>query len=85
LQEFYGTVEWSVKAVFAHYMGWFSGNPSELHPLPPKEEAALLVDLAGGHEKVSIFYGQKIQNIRKLLFLFKKRIFVNSYGKKKFF
>ena len=33
LQEFYGTVEWSVKAVFSHYMGWFSGKASELHPL----------------------------------------------------
>ena len=26
LQEFYGTVEWSIKAVFANYMGWFSGK-----------------------------------------------------------
>ena len=36
LQQFYGTVEWSCKAVFNQYMGWFSGKPSELHPLPPK-------------------------------------------------
>ena len=26
LIEFYGTVEWSVKAVFCNYMGWFSGK-----------------------------------------------------------
>ena len=26
LMEFYGTVEWSVKAVFCNYMGWFSGR-----------------------------------------------------------
>ena len=26
LIEFYGTVEWSVKAVFCNYMGWFSGE-----------------------------------------------------------
>ena len=26
LQEFYGTVEWSVRAIFEHYMGWFSGE-----------------------------------------------------------
>ena len=26
LQEFYGTVEWSVRAVFTNYIGWFSGK-----------------------------------------------------------
>ena len=36
LQEFYGTVEWSSKAIFNQYMGWFSGSATELHPLPPK-------------------------------------------------
>lgn len=48
LQEFYGTVEWSVKAVFCNYMGWFSGKASELHPLERKEQSKALVDLAGG-------------------------------------
>ena len=43
LIEYYGTVEWSVKAVFTNYMGWFSGKASELHPLPYKEEALLMV------------------------------------------
>lgn len=52
LIEYYGTVEWSVKAVFTNYMGWYSGKASELHPLPYKEEAALLVDLAGGPDKM---------------------------------
>ena len=28
LIEYYGTVEWSVKAVFCNYMGWFSGTCS---------------------------------------------------------
>ena len=35
LREFYGTVEWSSKAVFGHYLGWYSGKASELHPLHP--------------------------------------------------
>ena len=30
LYEFYGTVRWSVKSIFNGYLGWFSGNPSEL-------------------------------------------------------
>ena len=50
LQEFYGTVEWSVKAVFCNYMGWYSGKASELHPLPPKIQSRCLVDLAGTEE-----------------------------------
>ena len=29
LIEYYGTVEWSVKAVFCNYMGWFSGTFSQ--------------------------------------------------------
>ena len=32
LYEFYGTVRWSVKSIFNGYLGWFSGNPSELDP-----------------------------------------------------
>ena len=52
LQEFYGTVEWSVRAVFTHYMGWFSGKASELHPLAPRDAAEKLIDLGGGPHKV---------------------------------
>ena len=52
LQEFYGTVEWSVKAVFCNYMGWFSGKASELHPLPPSEQSKCLIDLAGSEGNV---------------------------------
>jgi alkyl sulfatase BDS1-like metallo-beta-lactamase superfamily hydrolase len=33
LQEFYGTVEWSVRAIYAEFAGWFDGNPSKLFPL----------------------------------------------------
>ena len=29
LQEFYGTVRWSVKSIFNGYLGWVSGNISE--------------------------------------------------------
>ena len=52
LQEFYGTVEWSVRGIFTTYLGWFSGNPAELHSLNPKAEAARMVQLAGGVEKL---------------------------------
>ena len=37
LQEFYGTVAWSVRAIYADYAGWFDGNPAKLFPLAEGE------------------------------------------------
>jgi alkyl sulfatase BDS1-like metallo-beta-lactamase superfamily hydrolase len=34
LQEFYGTVAWSVRAIYAEYAGWFDGNPTKLSRCP---------------------------------------------------
>ncbi|TNE49072.1 MAG: MBL fold metallo-hydrolase [Deltaproteobacteria bacterium] len=48
LQEFYGTVAWSVRSVFAGYLGWFSGNATDLNPLPRSERAQRTMALAGG-------------------------------------
>ena len=50
LFEFYGTVRWSVKSIFNGYLGWFSGNPSELDPLTRRERALKISALAGGNE-----------------------------------
>tara|TARA_Y100001947_G_scaffold24644_1_gene18277 strand:- start:1539 stop:3218 length:1680 start_codon:yes stop_codon:yes gene_type:complete len=47
LKEFYGTVRWSVKSIFNGYLGWFSGNPSELDPLSREEKAKRILNLAG--------------------------------------
>ena len=52
LYEFYGTVRWSVKSIFNGYLGWFSGNPSELDPLSRKEKAIRISSLAGGNDKL---------------------------------
>ncbi len=52
LQEFYGSPAWSAKNVFSGYLGWFDGNPSSLKPLPKKEEASNIINLAGGWEKL---------------------------------
>lgn len=48
LQPLYGTVPWAVRAIFTHYMGWFSGAPEELSQLSTYEKAEALQDLAGG-------------------------------------
>ena len=52
LQEFYGTVEWSVRAIYADYAGWFDGNPTKLFPLPETDRAVKIVALAGGADHV---------------------------------
>ena len=52
LQEFYGTVAWSVRAIYADYAGWFDGNPAKLFPLPEKDRAARVIELTGGREQV---------------------------------
>ncbi|MEO1019361.1 MAG: alkyl/aryl-sulfatase [Pseudomonadota bacterium] len=47
LQEFYGKVEWAVRAYFAGTMGWFDGRASHLFPLRPSDEAKRMATLAG--------------------------------------
>jgi alkyl sulfatase BDS1-like metallo-beta-lactamase superfamily hydrolase len=42
LREWYGTVAWSVRAIFAGKLGWFGGNPAELFQLEPNVVAARL-------------------------------------------
>ena len=50
LGEYYGNVEWGVRAIFQGYLGWFDGNPSNLFPLSPAAEAGRVAELAGGAE-----------------------------------
>jgi alkyl sulfatase BDS1-like metallo-beta-lactamase superfamily hydrolase len=52
LQEFYGTVAWSVRAIYTDYLGWFDGNAAHLFPLPERERATNIVALAGGAGRV---------------------------------
>lgn len=52
LQEFYGSVAWSVRAIYADRVGWFDGNATRLFPLPERERAAKIIDLAGGADQV---------------------------------
>jgi alkyl sulfatase BDS1-like metallo-beta-lactamase superfamily hydrolase len=52
LQEFYGSVEWTVRGIYADRVGWFDGNATNLVPLPEKDRAAKLVALIGGPDRV---------------------------------
>ncbi|MDI3282947.1 alkyl sulfatase dimerization domain-containing protein [Polyangium sp. 15x6] len=49
---YYGTVSHNVKAVYDRYMGWFDGNPTNLHPLPPERSSSKYVELMGGAARV---------------------------------
>lgn len=45
---YYGTMRHNSRAVYQRYMGWYDGNPSNLNPLPPEEEAVRYVRAMGG-------------------------------------
>ncbi|WP_304186358.1 alkyl sulfatase dimerization domain-containing protein, partial [Phenylobacterium aquaticum] len=45
---YYGTLSHNTKAVYQRYLGWFDGNPANLHKHPPVEAGQRYVDLAGG-------------------------------------
>lgn len=45
---YYGTVSHNSKAQYQLYFGYFDGNPANLNPLPPEQEAVKFVEYAGG-------------------------------------
>lgn len=49
-RSYYGTLNHNAKAVYQRYLGWFDGNPANLHKHPPVEAGRRYVDLAGGPE-----------------------------------
>ncbi|XP_058515375.1 linear primary-alkylsulfatase-like [Ochotona princeps] len=62
LQPFYGTVPWAVKAIFTHYMGWFSGNPEDLAVASTQEKAETFLSLAGN---VQNLLAHALKNLRE--------------------
>lgn len=53
LGEFYGAIPWAVRSIYAYKLGWFDGNPTNLVPLTPPEEAERMAALAGGRRQLS--------------------------------
>jgi len=49
---YYGSVNHCVKAIYVYYLGWFDGNPANLHPLPPVATAKKTVEYMGGADAV---------------------------------
>ncbi|MCD2491727.1 alkyl/aryl-sulfatase [Lacrimispora sp. NSJ-141] len=52
LVEHYGCVEWTIRAIYTAYLGWFDGNPTNLHPLSPGIHSKKMTALAGGAQNV---------------------------------
>jgi alkyl sulfatase BDS1-like metallo-beta-lactamase superfamily hydrolase len=52
LQEYYGSVASSVRAIYADYVGWFDGNASNMFPLAEADRAARIIRLIGGADQV---------------------------------
>lgn len=50
--EFYGQVDWSVRAIYSNNLGWFDGRPEALYPPAVKDAALREVKLMGGASKV---------------------------------
>lgn len=49
---YYGTLNHNVKATYQRYIGWFDGNPANLHALPPTEAGKKYVEFMGGADSV---------------------------------
>ncbi len=64
LQEVYGTVAWSVRSVFAGYLGWFDGDAATLSPEPPEVRANAYVELAGGEQPMLAAIGRALAEER---------------------
>jgi len=52
VQGYYGTVSHNVRSVYDRYLGWYDGNPANLHPHPPVEAGKRYVEMMGGPDAV---------------------------------
>ena len=50
MRGYYGSLNHNVKATYVNYLGWFDGNPANLHTLPPEDAAKRYVEFMGGAE-----------------------------------
>lgn len=50
--DYYGTLSHNVKAIYQRYIGWFDGNPANLHALPPEDAAVKFVEYMGGADAI---------------------------------
>ncbi|MBO1519409.1 alkyl sulfatase dimerization domain-containing protein [Oceanisphaera pacifica] len=61
LQEFYGSVEHSVRNIYVDYMGWFQGDATELATPSFHRKAKLYVEAMGGASSVMTIANQAVE------------------------
>jgi len=49
---YYGTVSHNVRAVYQKYLGFFDGNPANMHKLPPEQSGSKYVEFMGGADEL---------------------------------
>ena len=49
---YYGAIAHNVRAIYAHYLGPYDGNPVNLNPLSPRAESVRYLEYMGGAEAV---------------------------------
>ena len=54
LKPYYGHPEWAIRSIYDGYLGWFDGNPTNLFPLSPTNEAKKIAEISGGIDKLQI-------------------------------
>tara|TARA_B100001173_G_C16012403_1_gene558273 strand:+ start:478 stop:2190 length:1713 start_codon:yes stop_codon:yes gene_type:complete len=62
LKEFYGSISSYIRSIFSGYIGWFSGNITELHPLESKLKAEKIAALAEKQVKIIDEANQALTN-----------------------
>jgi alkyl sulfatase BDS1-like metallo-beta-lactamase superfamily hydrolase len=51
-QEYYGSLNFNVKSIYQKYLGWFDGNPINLHKLPASITSKKYIEMMGGEMNV---------------------------------
>ncbi|MFN7934598.1 MAG: alkyl/aryl-sulfatase [Bryobacteraceae bacterium] len=50
LADYYGSLWGTVREIYAQHVGWFDGDPLNLHRLPPRSQSEHMAALAGGFQ-----------------------------------
>lgn len=52
LRGYYGSIKHNVRGIYAYYLGWYDGNPTNLDSSPPRDHARRTLDYMGGIDAV---------------------------------
>lgn len=78
LQEFYGTIEWSVRSIYTGYLGWFDGDVINLSKLSDNLVAREMIELIDSDEKVFHKICEYMMNEKYLLALNLCELLINA-------